>query len=132
MNGDKNLARLPDFIQSVTGELEPGYWQPQTIQEWTEVKKTIAYLNVWVQQQGQERILRKTIAIWVFILITLQVIAVFALVVLDAFKVLVLNPDIVKFLIPSVLGEVFGMGFVVVKYLFRPMSINPFVPEKTK
>ena len=94
MNGDKNLARLPDFIQSVTGEPEPGYWQPQTIQEWTEVKKTIAYLNVWVQQQGQERILRKTIAILVFILITLQVIAVFALVVLDAFKVLVFNPDL--------------------------------------
>jgi hypothetical protein len=132
MTSDKSLPRLPDFIQSVAGELEPGYWEPQTFQEWTEVKKTIAYLNVWVQQQGQERILRKTIAIWVFILITLQVIAVFVLVALDAFKVFVLNVEIVKFLIPSVLGEVFGMGFVVVKYLFRPMAINPFVLGKNK
>jgi hypothetical protein len=130
MTDTKSVARLPDFIESIAGELEAGYWKPQTIQEWTEVKKTIAYLNVWVEQQGHERTLRKTIAIWVFTLITLQVIGVFALVVLDAVKVLVLNSEIVKFLIPSVLGEVFGMGFVVVKYLFRPTTINPFVAGK--
>ena len=119
MSAKDNPTRLPDFIQSLQGELQPGYWEPQNIHEWAEVNKTIAYLNVWVAQQAQERILRKTIAIWVFILITLQVLGVFALVVLDAVKVFILNTDIVKFLIPSVLGEVFGMGFVVCgKYLF--------------
>lgn len=132
MTDNKNQAQLPAFVQSVTGELEQGYWNPQSIEEWTEVTKTVAFLKVWVQQQGQERTLRKAVGIWVFILITVQVVGVFALVVLDAVQVLKLNYDIVKFLIPSVLGEVFGMGFVVVKYLFRPSLINPFDPGKHK
>ena len=80
-----------------------------------------------MQQQAQERSLRKKIGIWVFILITLQVTGVFGLVFLDACKLLMLNTDIVKFLIPSVLSEVFGLGFVVVKYLFNPASLNPLI-----
>jgi hypothetical protein len=123
---DDKSTRLPSFVKLVTGEVEPGYWKPQSIQEWAEVRKTTAFLNVWIQQQEQERTLRKMIGIWVFILITLQVMGVFGLVVLDACKLLTMNTDIVKFLIPSVLSEVFGMGFVVVKYLFKPASINPF------
>jgi hypothetical protein len=55
-----------------------------------------------------------------------QIIAVFVIVVLDSLKLLQLNQSIVQFLIPSVLGEVFGMGFVVVKYLFRASSTTPF------
>lgn len=119
-------VRLPSFIQSVKGEVEADYWKPQSIQEWTEVQKTTAFLGVWIQHQGQERSLRKMIGIWVFILITLQVIGVFGLVVLDAIKLFTLNTTIVQLLIPSVLGEVFGLGFVVVKYLFNPKSINLF------
>jgi hypothetical protein len=117
---------IPSFVTSVTGELGPEYWQPQTFQEWTEMTKTAALVNVWVQQQTHERSLRKTIGIWVFILITLQIVGVFAIVVLDAVKLLQLNERIVEFLIPSVLGEVFGMGFVVVKYLFRANTVTPF------
>lgn len=116
---------LPPYVQSVSGELEPDYWKPQSLHEWTEMAETTAYLNVWRQQQEQERSLRKTIAIWVFILITLQVVSVFTLVLLDAYKIFILNTEIVKFLIPSVLSEVFGLGFVVVKYLFNPANIMP-------
>ena len=122
---NKNKA-VPAFVTYVTGELAPGYWRPQTFQEWTEMTKTSALVNVWVGQQTQERSLRKTIGIWVFILITLQIIGVFSLVVLDALQLLKLNQRIVEFLIPSVLGEVFGMGFVVVKYLFRANTVTPF------
>jgi hypothetical protein len=125
-------TQLPVFVESITGEVEPGYWKPQSIEEWSEVQKITAFLKAWIQQQGQERSLRKMIGIWVFILITLQVIGVFGLVVLDACKVLVMNAEIVKFLIPSVLSEVFGMGFVVVKYLFKPASINPLDFERQR
>jgi len=122
---DKTMS-LPSFIKSVDGEVEAGYWKPQSVQEWAEIQKTTAFLGVWVQQQRQERSLRKMIGIWVFILISLQVIGVFGLVVVDAIKLFTLNITIVQLLIPSVLGEVFGLGFVVVKYLFNPKSINLF------
>jgi hypothetical protein len=123
---DKSI-NLPSFLTSVLEEVGPEYWIPQTLEEWAEVQKTKAFLNAWMQQQAQERSLRKKIGIWVFILITLQVTGVFGLVFLDACKLLMLNTDIVKFLIPSVLSEVFGLGFVVVKYLFNPASLNPLI-----
>ena len=127
MSPEDKSTNLPSFVDSVIGELESGYWNPQSIEEWAEVQKTTAFLNAWIQQQAHERSLRKMIGIWVFILITLQVIGVFGLVFLDACKLLMLNTDIVKFLIPSVLSEVFGLGFVVVKYLFNPARLNPLV-----
>lgn len=120
-------TNLPSFVTSVIGEVDPEYWIPQSIEEWAEVQKTAAFLNAWVPQQAQERSLRKMIGIWVFILITLQVIGVFGLVVLDACKLLIINTDVVKFLIPSVLSEVFGLGFVVVKYLFNPAILNRLI-----
>lgn len=126
MTDINNTKVIPSFVASVTGELGPEYWHPQTFQEWTEMTKTSALVSVWVEQQTLERKLRKTIGIWVFILITVQIIAVFVIVVLDSLKLLQLNQSIVQFLIPSVLGEVFGMGFVVVKYLFRASSTTPF------
>jgi hypothetical protein len=121
---------VPPFVSSVTGELKTDYWQPQSFQEWTEMTRTSAFLTVWVEQQSHERALRKVIGVWVFVLITLQVVGVFALVVLDACHVFQLNQRIVEFLIPSVLAEVFGMGYVVIKYLFRANTKNPF--EVTK
>lgn len=126
MTEERNNIAVPAFVTSVTGELTPEYWRPQTFQEWTEMTKTSALVSVWVGQQTQERSLRKTIGIWVFILITVQIFGVFLIVVLDALNLLHLNQSIVEFLIPSVLGEVFGMGFVVVKYLFRANTLTPF------
>lgn len=122
---DNPINYLPSFVTSVIGEVEPGYWKPQSIDEWAEVQKTTAFLNTWTEQQAHERSLRKMMGIWIFVLITLQVLGVFGIVFLDAYKQLTLNADIVKLLIPSVLGEVFGLGFVVVKYLFNPASLNP-------
>lgn len=122
---DSKPTKLPAFVQSIAGEVDSEYWKPQTIEEWTDVQKTTVCLHIWTQQQQQERGLRKLIGIWVFIIITLQVLGVFALVILDALKVLTMNIDVVKFLIPSVLTEVFGMGFIVVKYLFKPSNVIP-------
>lgn len=131
MNNDKEtVSQLPAFVESVTGEVDDQYWKPQTIKEWSEVTKTKAFLGVWVAQQDQERRLRKALGIWIFVLITLQVLGVFVVIVLDAISIISLNLTITKIVIPSVLGEVFGMGFVVVKYLFRPSLINPFEVKK--
>ena len=128
---DKSI-QPPSVVESVTGEVEIGYWEPQTIAEWTAVQETTAFVKAWIQQQEHERSLRKMIGIWVFILITLQIMSVIALVALDAGKMLAMNVTVVKFLIPSVLSEVFGMGFVVVKYLFKPPSNNPLDFGKPK
>lgn len=130
MDTEDKSARLPAIVKSVTDEVQLGYWKPQSIEEWAEIQKTTAFLNAWIQQQDQERTLRKMVGIWVFILITLQVIGVFGLVVFDALKLIFMNIDIVKLLIPSVLAEVFGMGLIVVKYLFKPANINPLKFEK--
>lgn len=131
MTANAEPAALPSYVQEVTGELEQGYWQPQNLTEWAKVQKTTVFLSAWHKQQKHERDLRAMIGVWVFILITLQVASVFALVALDATKTLTLNAGIIKLLIPSVLAEVFGMGFIVVKYLFIPPSTDPFDLLKT-
>jgi hypothetical protein len=132
MNQPDDSSQLPAFLQSISGEVDSDYWKPQNVKEWSEVRKTSAFIAAWEQQQNMERALRKAIGIWVFILITLQVIAVFTLVTLDALKLLLLNEGIIKLLIPSVLAEVFGMGFIVIKYLFRPAAVNPLEFGKRK
>src|SRR5690242_15861539 len=119
------VPAAPAFIKEVQGELQQGYWQPQTYAEWEGIQKTTAFLAEWGEQQKQERSLRKMIGIWVFVLISFQIVGVFALVTLDAINKITLKIPIVQLLIPSVLAEVFGMGLVVVKYLFNPSRTNP-------
>ena len=70
------------------------------------------------------------IGIWVFILISVQVLGVFTLVVLTTITHIKFNVDIIKILIPSVLTEIFGMGFLVVKYLFPSISKEVFDLDK--
>jgi hypothetical protein len=126
MTSPEKQNNLPAFIKEVTGDVELGYWEPQTLAEWAEVQKTAVSLQAWVQQQQEERKLRRMVGIWVFILMSVQIVGVFALVTLDAMRLLALNATLVKLLIPSVLAEVFGMGYVVVKYLFTPTNRTPF------
>lgn len=123
---------LPSFVKEVTGDVQPDYWEPQSLAEWAEIQTTTVFLGVWEQQQAEERSLRKMIGIWVFILITLQVFGVFALVLADSMQLIAVDTEIVKLLIPSVLAEVFGMGFVVVKYLFTASTWNPLNPKKRR
>src|SRR5690606_22096445 len=95
---------LPSFVKEITGEVDSSYWKPQSLKEWT----TSVKWNSWAQHQTQMRDLRRRIAIWIFCLITGQVLAVFGVVILDACGVIKANAEITKFLIPSVLAEVFG------------------------
>ena len=118
-------AGQPLFVQEVTGELEPGYWVPQCLAEWLEVQRTTVFWGAWGQQQQEERNLRRMLGIWVFILMSAQVAAVFGFILLDAAKVVTLNTTVVQLVLPCVLGEVFGMGYLVVKYLFGPHAAAP-------
>src|SRR5947208_16785766 len=99
MAKEQQAVPVPAFISAVEGELAPGCWQPQTLQEWTSVQETVITLNAWSAQQDEERGLRRMIAVWVFVLISLQIIGVFGVVFYDAGSSQ-LNPELVKFLIP--------------------------------
>ncbi len=123
-------SQFPPYVKELKGDVEENYWQPQSLLEWTEIQKTLAFLDAWTKQQEQERGLRKMIGIWVFILISVQVLGVFTLVVLTTITHIRLNFDIIKILIPSVLTEIFGMGFLVVKYLFPLTSKEIFNLDK--
>jgi len=106
-----------------------GYWTPQNIEEWNAVQETSVFLKAWATQQDEERSLRSMLCVWVFILITAQIVGIFTLVVISPAFVS-LDEGLVKILIPSILAEVFGMGFIVVKYLFRPSSLDPWGRRK--
>ena len=131
MNTPEQKSGLPVYVESVTAELAPGAWQPESLQEYLELQERTTFLGAWGEQQKSERSLRKMIGIWVFCLISLQIVGVFGVVIWDGGQHKV-DAGLVKFLIPSVLGEVFGMGFVVVKYLFRLTDLAPFVRRKKK
>ena len=93
--------------------------------------ETSIYLGAWEEQQQHERSLRKMVGIWVFTLMSLQIVAVFGLVVWDGGQHKA-DSTLIRILIPSVLAEVFGMGFVVVKYLFRPSDVSASARRKKK
>jgi len=123
-------TNLPVYVETVTAELAPGAWQPESLQEYLDLQESSILLEAWREQQRDERSLRKMIAVWVFILISAQILAIFALVLWDGGQHKA-DPALVKILIPSVLAEVLGMGFFVVKYLFRPGDL-PLIRRKKK
>ncbi len=113
---------LPNFIDRIDGELPDNYWQPKNLQEWLEMKKTETTLSTWKEQQDQERDLRKTISKVIFTIISCQLVAIFFLVTADSLSWIKINENILQILFPSAVFEVFGMGFIVVKYLFSKPS----------
>ena len=108
----------------IVGELEHDYWEPKSLSEWIELKRSSAVIEAWREQQNQERKLRKTIGYWLFILITFQIVTIFAIIFLDGIRYITVNTTAIKILIPGALVEVFGMGYLVVKYLFSPSGKN--------
>ncbi len=104
----------------IVGELEAGYWEPKSFPEYIELRRLSALIEAWKEQQSQERKLRKVIGYWLFILITFQIVAIFSIVFLDGFEIINVDATVVKIIIPGALAEVFGMGYLVVKYLFSP------------
>jgi len=111
---------LPEYVKKVEGEVQADYWRPQTLDEWT----STVIVNTWSDQQTAERPMRRCIAIWIFILMSLQVVMVLGIMVASAAQWISPDVQLFKLLIPAVLAEVFGMGWAVVKYLFKPVDVN--------
>ena len=114
-------ALPPQITPHSLTELKPGdpaVYQPKTFDEWVAREKTRTFLVTWTDQMVHERALRSLAAKTIFGLIGAQVVAVFAVLVLQGLAVVHLDVKVLQILIPSVLGDVFGLGYVVTKYLF--------------
>jgi hypothetical protein len=108
-------------LREVMGEVSPGapdVWQPTSYMEWEAQQRTTTFLGAWSDQMRDERSLRRFCAKWIFILITIQVFAAFGVVVAQGLGWLTIDIGLLKVMVPSVLTEVFGLGFLVTKYLF--------------
>ena len=119
--GEPGGHALPTTPASQLQEIEPGdpsVWQPQTFSEWEALEKTKTFLAAWTDQMVHERSLRSLAAKVIFGLIGAQVLGVFGVLALQGLDVLRLDIGVLQVLIPSVLADVFGLGFVVTKYLF--------------
>jgi len=104
-------------VREITRD-EHDLWRPETFGEWSEARRLEAILNSWTKESDHERALRSQIAGWVFGLIALQLIGMFGLLAAAGANWISLSADVLKIFIPSICGEIVGMGFVVVKYLF--------------
>ena len=115
-------ASPPTEVTAVIGEVRPGdpaMWHPQSYVEWEGQERTRTVLAAWKEQVADERGLRRSYAKAVLMLIAGQVLGVFALVVAQGLGRLHLDTPVLQVLLPSVLGEVFGLGSLVTKYLFN-------------
>lgn len=115
---------IPKVITEVFSEVQEGYWSPQTFEEWKQVQVSNAIISAWMEQQNSERLLRRRVANWIFSLISCQLAVVFLMLFLIGFGVISITESMIKVLLTSVISEVFGMGFIVVKYLFNNSGHN--------
>jgi hypothetical protein len=112
----------PSSVAAVVGELsptDPAAWLPASYDEWEAKRKTETVLGTWSDQMTHERRLRSIAAVSIFGLIVIQVIGVFALLVAQGLGRLHLDAGLLQIVVPSIFGEVFGLGFLVTKYLFN-------------
>lgn len=111
----------PSIVAEVTGEITPGsapVWQPGSYAEWESRARLTTSLAVWEAAATDERKMRRTFAAWIFTLITAQIVAGIGIVVANGLGRLHVDVEIAKLLIPSVVAEVLGLGYLVTKYLF--------------
>jgi hypothetical protein len=112
---------------------DPSVWQPKSFPEWEAREKAKTFLTAWTDQMVHERALRSLAAKVIFGLIGAQVLGVFGVVTFQGLGFLVIDVKVLQVLIPSVLADVFGLGFLVTKYLFsQPLrhGLDALVKEK--
>ena len=111
----------PSLVTEVTGEITPGsapVWEPGSYAEWESRARLTTFLAVWEAQVTDERALRRTYARWIFLLITLQIVAAIAIVVAGGLGWLHVDVTVAQVLIPSAVADVLGLGYLVTKFLF--------------
>lgn len=118
---EADLAAKPKSVVDVLGEVRPqdgSSWEPNNFAEWEARERLQAYLRVWSQQTDDERKMRSLYAKMIFSLICVEVAFAFLLIVLIGAEVLHFDVTLLKVLFPSVLAQVFGLGYLVTRYLF--------------
>lgn len=113
--------KLEDAAPQIVGEIRPGdpdTWQPGSIEEWAERERTRTFLAAWAEQMAHERQLRSLSAKLIFVLVAGQTVGVFAILIASGAGWLTLDPVALRMLLPTVLAEIFGLGYLVAKYLF--------------
>lgn len=92
----------------------------QDIQERGKHHRTI--INVWKQQQDQDRKMRKLYATWLMIAMSLQVIAINVIFILIGSGMLKFEQWTANTFVMAVFAEVSALVLLVVKYLFPATS----------
>lgn len=103
---------------------------PKDIYEKIYYTQSEALIEEWRSQCNQDRSMRGRFATWVFILASGQIIFMITLIILIGFDILKYPGRIIEVAIPSMLTEIFGMAFLVVKFLFTKTP-PPFSAEHT-
>jgi len=112
---DKTPLQPEVLGETTTADLAVG---PRDIYEKIYFSKSEALIDEWRRQCDQDRKMRGRFATWVFILASGQIILMFALIALVGFEFFKFPGYIVEVTIPSMLSEIFGLAYLVVRYLF--------------
>jgi len=118
---EAGLPSKPKSVVDVLDEVKPhdgASWEPNNFAEWEARERLQAYLRVWSQQTDDERRMRSLYAKMIFSLICAEVAFAFALILLIGADILRFDVTLLKVLFPSVLAQVFGLGYLVTRYLF--------------
>ncbi|MCD7111670.1 hypothetical protein LRX75_21800 [Rhizobium sp. DKSPLA3] len=134
---DAGLPSKPTSVVDVLGEVKPqdgSSWEPNNFAEWEARERLQAYLRVWSQQTDDERKMRSLYARMIFSLICVEVAFAFVLIVLIGADVLHFDVTLLKVLFPSVLAQVFGLGYLVTRYLFGKQLSLPIseIPQRKR
>ncbi|NKJ03852.1 hypothetical protein [Rhizobium sp. SG741] len=131
---DAGPPSKPKSVVSVLGEVKPqdgSSWEPNNFAEWEARERLQAFLRVWSQQSDDEREMRSLYAKMIFTLICAEVAFAFLLIVLIGAGILHFEVTLLKVLFPSVLAQVFGLGYLVTRYLFGK-QLTPPINEITQ
>lgn len=134
---ETDLTPKPKSVVDVLGEVKPqdgSSWEPNNFAEWEARERLQAYLRVWSHQTDDERKMRSLYAKMIFSLICAEVAFAFLLMVLVGAEILHFDVTLLKVLFPSVLAQVFGLGYLVTRYLFGKQLSLPIseIPQRKK
>ncbi|MBY3413133.1 hypothetical protein V7796_12420 [Rhizobium laguerreae] len=131
---DAGLHSKPKSVVDVLDEVKPqdgSSWEPNNFAEWEARERLQAFLRVWSQQSDDEREMRSLYAKMIFTLICAEVAFAFLLIFLVGAGILHFEVTLLKVLFPSVLAQVFGLGYLVTRYLFGK-QLTPPINEITQ
>lgn len=116
---------LSDNIRVVGEVKDADLWHPQTLEEWSRWQQEKSFLSAWNAQADHERKLRETCMWMIFGLVMIQTLGSFVIISLLGVGVFHLDEILIRILYPSLLAQIFGLFFIVARYLFdKPLLLD--------